>query len=114
MMFAPAKGDLQGVLMNETTLAYEWAGPGKVIFSFAQRGYAISAHFSSDKKGLRHLKLAINDFCAWVFKKYKWCRMIFAMLKRPSVGRLIKKCEFNHFANKGDINIYVRLRPWVA
>jgi len=95
--------------MNETTLAYVWSGPGRVIASFAQRGYAISAHFSSDKQGLRHLKSAINDFCVWIFNKYDWCRMVFAKITKPSVERLVRKCRFVHFADLGDFRVYMRL-----
>ena len=112
MMFYPATGDLQDILINDTTLVYGWEGEGRVIASFAQRGNAISAHFSSDKKGLRNLKPAINDFCDWIFYNYGWCTMIFAMIKKPSVERLVKKCWFTYLVSKGDIQIYVRLRPW--
>ena len=110
MTFSPAKDNLQGVLMNETMLAYVWTGPGRIIVTFAQRGYAISAHFASDKKGLRHLKLAINEFCEWIFKRYNWCRMVFAMITMPSVERLVKKCGFVHIADQNEIKIYVRVK----
>lgn len=113
-MFSLVKDDLQGVLMNKVNLACVWSGPGRVIFSFARRGQGMSAHFSSDKKGLRHIKAAINDFCVWIFENYRWCRMIFAMITKPSVERLVKKCLFTYLARQNDIRIYVRLKPWAV
>jgi hypothetical protein len=96
--FKRAHGDLQGVVMSPNNIAVEWDGPGRILFSFAQRGEAISIHFSSDKKGLRHIKEAINDFCDWIFYVCEWCEMILAFIKNEtkSVVRLVKKLGFFH------------------
>ncbi len=91
-------------------MAVEWGGPGKVVASYAMRGNAISAHFASDKKGLRHIKSAIEDFCAWIFDTYKWCTMILAMIERPSVTRIVRKCGFKHVIDNQGYKIYARCR----
>lgn len=106
----PAKGDLMGVLMTPNNIAIERIGEGRIIASYAQRGNAISVHFASDKKGLRHIKPAINEFCQWAFEKYEWCTMILAMIKIPSVERLVLKCGFSYLTSQNDINIYMRVR----
>lgn len=110
MMFTPVTENLLGVLVTEHTLSYLWGGPGRVICSFSQRGNAISVHFSSNKEGLRHIKPAINDFCMWTFKRFDWCTMILAQIKKPSVARIVKKCGFFHVADINDIKVYSRVR----
>lgn len=110
--FKAASGDLMGVLMTPPRVAIEWVGPGRVVFSFTQLGEAISAHFSADKKGLRYLKQAIEDFCEWAFEAFDWCRMILAIVGKPSVVRLIKKCGFSHVTDIDDNMVYTRLKSW--
>jgi hypothetical protein len=111
-MFSPATSDLLGVLQTDNTVAYVWSGPGRIIASFSQRGNSIAAHFASNKKGLRHIKTAINDFCQWAFDQYKWCTMVLAQIKKASVARLVEKCGFFHVANIKDLTIYARARKW--
>lgn len=110
--FRRATGDLMGVAMSPNNIAVEWKGPGEIIFSFAQRGQAMSAHFSANKKGLRHIKEAINDFCKWIFDICEWCKMILAVIKikKNSVVRLVKKCGFSHVIDAKGHTIYARAR----
>lgn len=109
-MFKPANDNLMGVKMTPNNIAVEWTGEGRIIASYAERGNAISAHFASDKQGLRHIKSAINDFCQWIFNKYEWCTMVLAMIKKPSVERVVLKCGFSYLASQNDINVYMRVR----
>ena len=111
--FKVADGDLMGVLMSPQNVAVEWIGPGRIVCSFAQRGQAVSAHFSSDRRGLRHLKSAINDFCNWVFGAFEWCSMVIAIINKPSVVRLVKKCGFSHVIDVEDNTVYARSK-WVV
>lgn len=112
-MFIPPECELP-VFQTANTLVVQWSGPGCVVFSYAQRGKGINAHFSSDKEGLRHLKAAIEDFCGWIFNTYTWCEFIFAMIKKNSVVRLVKKCGFTHLIDHGGYTVYMRPKPWVV
>lgn len=98
------------VAHNENYQLCKWKGDGNIVFSYAKRGKAINANFSSDKKGLRHIKTAINEFCCTVFNQYEWCKMIFAMINKDSVVRLVKKCGFVKLLDFCHGVIYVRLR----
>ena len=86
----------------------EWAEAGKrVVFSYAQQGNAITIHFACEKDALRDVKAAIVDFCEWAFWGYRWCEMIFAMIGRPSIERIAKKCGFVWLTQTNDLEIYV-------
>lgn len=98
-----------GLPTNEHHLVFRWARKDcKVLFSVTKRGEAASCHIASDKKGLRQLKKAIEEWCLFVFWLFDWCKMILAQVLRPSVGRLITKCGFNEVAHIGDVKVYVR------
>lgn len=84
-----------------------WLGPEDVMFSYAQRGKAMSCHFATDK-GQRHLRTAIDDFIRWVFLHYRWCRMILAQVKTPSVERLLKKMNFKFVIEAQGYRVYQR------
>lgn len=106
--FRMAEGDLLGVQKRSHHVAIEWIGPGRIIFSFAQRGQAMSAHFASDKAGLRHLKTAIDDFCQWVFESLDDIDMVLAIMTLPSVVRLVQRCGFLYVLTDEDREIYAR------
>lgn len=110
--FKRVQRDLLGVAMSSNNIAVLWDGPGRIILSFAQRGASISAHFASNKEGLRHIKQAINDFCEWIFSICEWCMMILAVIKRnrPSVVRLIRKLHFFHVVTINEHIIYARVK----
>ncbi len=109
-MFKKASGDLMNLPVSDKTIAVEWAGEGRILASYAMRGRALSAHFASDKKGLRNLKKAIDDFCSWAFNKYEWCTMILAVIKKKSVVRLVKKCGFMPVGYNKDVTVYARVK----
>lgn len=108
-MFKLAEGDLLGLPTNENHINVEWE-ERRVLFSMTRRGDALSCHFTSDKDGLRHIKSAIHDFCNWAFSIFKWCKMIIALIKKPSVARLVSKCGFSHIGNNDSAAIYVRVK----
>lgn len=110
-MFRPAFHceDLLGIATDADHEIFRWLG-ARVFFSCCQKGHALSAHFSADKHGIRHLKQAISDFCAWAFDVLPWCRMIFACIVLPSVERLVIKCGFTFLETLDDLQIYVRVR----
>jgi hypothetical protein len=112
-LFEPYSGDLIGLPTSENHLVFRWAEPGcKVLFSITQHGKSASCHFASDKRGLRHLKRAFNEFCEFVFDQYEWCKMIIAKIDRKSVCKLVEKCGFALVLERSNKYIYVRVRSW--
>ena len=107
--FFPYHGYLMGLPTNENHLVFRWKGPGKVLFSVAQKGEAVSCHFASDKKGLRHLKQACDEFVKFVFFLFDWCKMVLAHVARDSIGRLIMKIGFIPLGDSDQGTVYVRL-----
>ena len=95
-MIYALSGDNLGVCHDEDYRIVEWRGNGRVVFAYAQKGKAMTAHFAAEKSALRQIKPAINEFCEWVFKEYPWCKMILANVGTKSVVRLINKCGFEH------------------
>lgn len=108
LKFEPYDGDLMGLYVDENHHVIKWTGPGTILFSLSRRGNAISAHFASDKQGLRHLKQAIEDCFHHVVWAFDWCTMVLAQVKSPSVGRLVEKCDFVPIATAGEYTIYMR------
>lgn len=99
-----------GLATDENHLVFRWIKPDcKVLFSAGQKGNAMSCHFASDKRGLRRLRQAINEFCVFVFYAFPWCRMILATVNVPSVARLLPDCDFEHIGDCDDCKIFMRL-----
>lgn len=67
----------------------------------------MSCHFATDD-GQRYIKGAIEDFIAWIFKHYSWCRMILAQVKTPSVARLLLRMGFEFVIERDGYKIYQR------
>ena len=111
--FFPYEGDTGNLLVDKNHLVFQWGGPGFVLFSVSRRGNAASCHFACDKKGLRHLKQAIDEFVEFVLWIFDWCDMVMAQIKKPSVDRIVKKCGFFAIAKAEEITVYVRPRKWV-
>ena len=85
---------------------------GHVVFSFAQKGNALTIHFASDKIGLRRVKKALNAFCTMLFQSYEWLEMIYGIIDKDKSGvqKVARKCGFAHCADDASHNIYVRKR----
>jgi len=109
--FVLHKGDPESLIKNDTYLCFNAVGT-EIYFSAAQLGNAMTCHFTTDKAGLRQIKEACEDFCAYIFRHFGWCRMIIAYVLRPSVGRMIEKIGFVKFAKSDEGVAYMRVRPW--
>jgi hypothetical protein len=108
-MFRPVTETL-GVPLDENHGLVEWFDGGAiVVFSFARRGNALDCHFAANKKALRHLRQAFNDFCELVKNEVEWCTMIVSIVIKSSVKRLVSKCGFNHLLSNDEYSIYVRV-----
>lgn len=100
-----------GLPVTDNHMIFRWRHPDcKVLFSVTQMGEAVSCHFASCPKGLRHLKKAIDEWCQFVFQALDWCTMVIAQVVKPSVGRLIEKCGFSQVAEVDGLMIYTRCR----
>ena len=102
-MLTPYTGELNGLCTNGTHLVYRWDNEDcKILFSMTRRGNGMSCHFSSDKKGLRKLREAMEDADSFIYKNFAWCEMVFANVSLKSVERLIKRIGFVYMANSDD------------
>lgn len=95
------------VYIDGNHLTALWLGPEDVMFSYAKRGKAMSCHFATDN-GQRYMREAIDEFITWVFRHYRWCRMILAQVKVPSVGRLLERIGFQFVIEHDGYRIYQR------
>ena len=102
--------DLYGLYMDENYIALTYGD--NIRFSFADRGKAISAHFSANKQGLREIKPAIGAFCRWAFNEYG-ADMVLATVKKKSVCRLVERCGFTRAGSTDNCNVYWR-KSWVV
>lgn len=105
--------DWLGIAHDENHAVFRWS-EGRVFFSCCEKGEALSAHFSTDREGIRMLKPAIDEFCSWAFDVMPWCKIIFACITRPSVERLVVKCGFSFLEAREGLQIYMRVRQWAA
>ena len=109
MGFSEYNGDLMGLPTNENHRVYRWDRDDcKVLFSVTRRGCAAVGHFASDKRGLRHLKDAINQFTALCMVDFDWCKMVISLNERESIRKLLKRIGFVPVADYGHYNIMMR------
>jgi hypothetical protein len=111
--FVEYTGDLIGLPTDDNHLIFKWNKSNcKILFSAAQQGGGMSIHFASDKKGLRKIEQAGNEFCNFIFENFPWCTMIMAKIKKSSVERLALKCNFIPLFKdeKTGVKIYGRLK----
>lgn len=113
--FAPYDGDLMGLMTTPDHLVFRWNVPHcTILFSMTQQGQSANCHFASDKRGLRHIREAIDKFVRFVFSACDWCKMVIANVQRPSVCRLIRKVGFKWVAEVQGMQIYARAKEWAA
>lgn len=94
-MFGIYSGDLMNLPTDENHLVYRWVRDDcKILFSVTKKGDAASCHFASDKRGLRFLSQASDEFCEFCFKHYWWCNNILANVGRPSITKMLKRIKF--------------------
>lgn len=109
----PCDPNKNGLIHNQNHVVYRWdRNDCNVYFSVTKLDNVISAHFSSDKEGLKLMKDAIEECFEFLMDEYKWCEKIAGLVKRESVGRLIEKCGFvkKAYNEEQDIHIYERER----
>lgn len=100
-----------GVAKIPEAMLVEWReGSGRVVFSYARQGNALSAHFACGKESLRMVKDAINDWCEWALWAYPWAEMIFAVIGIKSVERIVKKCGFEFLTEREGFRVFVRYK----
>ncbi len=109
MQIVPLCGSDLNVPRNQNYLVVETDNP-RIVFSYSQKGKAITAHFACPPESRRHIKPAINAFCEWVFLSYGWCKMIFACTEYSSIGRIIRKCGFKLLDEFNECDVYVKER----
>lgn len=111
-MIIDLQGDSLNVTKNDHYRVVEWNDHGRVVFSLTRKGKAMLCHFGAEKKALRYLQQAFNDFIEWVFDCYQWCTMILAtiVISKPSIVKLVKKCHFKYVSTVAGGSIYTRLR----
>jgi hypothetical protein len=109
-MIYPLSGDDLGVAKDDKHVLFEWHEHGRVVFSATQHGEAMSCHFAAEKKALKYVKIAIEEFINFVFQKCEWCKMIIAIVKVKSVERLLPKCNFQLVAELNEHSIFERVR----
>lgn len=111
LAFVQYDGDLMGLTVTENHLVFRWnVDHCTVLFSMTRQGRSANCHFASDKRGLRHVKEAIDQFVQSVFRTCDWCEMVVANVNRPSVGRMIEKVGFVPFSDSKTGTFYMRLR----
>ena len=66
MCFLEYNGDMMGMYSNDKHLNFKWDS-ANILFSMCRQGNAVVCNFASDKKSLRKLKIAINEFIDFVF-----------------------------------------------
>ena len=111
MIFTKLKNNDLGVYHDENYRMVECC-EGHIVFSFAKKGKAMTAHIASDKIGLRNIKQAINSFCLWLFQQYRECKMIYAAIAKElkSMMRIVIKCGFDYLIDDSKHRIYVRAK----
>lgn len=109
--FEEYTGDLLGLPTSANHLNFRWREPDcLVLFSVCQQGKAASCHFFSDKKGLRRLREAIEQWVSFVFWLFDWCDMVIAKVLKKNIGKLLVNCGFCCVAEMGNFSLYVRAR----
>ena len=94
---------------NDNYLYFKWNKPDcNVVFSVTRKGNGAMCHFKSDKKGLRKLKQALNEWCEFCFWLFDWCEMIIATIRPSSVKKLAEKCEFKKVLDSNNLSLYIR------
>lgn len=111
VMFYLYQGDTMGIETNEKHLIYRWGNLDcKILFSICRRGNSASCHFASDKRGLRLLKKACNEFVDFVLNKYRWCKNVVAVVNKKSVCRLVEKIDFELLGYANGSSVYMRVK----
>lgn len=101
--------EMNGLYWTENYEVWRWS-EANVYVSLTRQGDALVCHFSADRKALRHLRKAVNEFYWHALDEMPWCKMLIGCIKRDSVVRLMKSCGFWHVVDRKDVKIYARYR----
>ena len=109
--FYQYSGDLIGLPTDRNHLNFRWSESDcKVLFSVSRQGNGASCHFASDKRGVKKVRQAINEFCEFVFDIFPWCEMIIAKMAKRIV-KIVRECGFEKLTEVGEVQVYIRRRP---
>jgi hypothetical protein len=112
--FMPYYGKVDSVERQENYLNFIWAEPDcTVIYSVTRQGNGATSHFTSDKRGLRKLEQALNEWCEFCFWLFDWCEMVIAKIDKSSIKKLAERCGFEHVKSQGNRSLYIRRPKWV-
>ena len=65
-------------------------------------------HIGAVGRNKRFLRVAINQFCEFIFNEYRWCDRITACVTMQSVKNLILKCGFVRFFNINEKEVFIK------
>ncbi len=89
-----------GLAINSNHRVYEWSNNGySVYFSATSHGDAIAIHLAASRDNRRCLRLAVNEFCGYIFDQFKWCDVILGAIVSASVVNLANKCGFAYLTD---------------
>ena len=102
--------DLMNLPIAENYLVFEWMeGDARILYSITQQGKGINVHFASNRPGLRYLKEVSKDFTRFVFEKFTWCRMMFALVQMSVAEKIAKYCGFRFMMIKKVEDEYIKV-----
>jgi hypothetical protein len=111
--YLPYSGEINHVKHPENYLNFKWREPGSnVIFSVTRQGNGATSHFTSDRRSLRKMQQALNEWCEFCFWLFDWCEMVIAKIDKPSIRRLAEQCGFEHVVSQGNKSLYIRRSKW--
>lgn len=113
-MFFPYNGYVGELPMNENYLAFKWDKPGThVLFSACQQGKGIRSHFTADKKSLRYMKKALNEWNDFCFELFKDSDVLYAIIpkERKGIIRLAKACGYKILTEFKGIQVLIKEKP---
>lgn len=93
---------------SENYLFFEWLDG--VYFTAAMLGEAMTIHIAAERNSIGKLRDAANEFCEYLFNRFKWCKMILGIIKPQSVVNLSLKCGFGIVGFAGEHTVVARLR----
>lgn len=110
-MFYIYTGDNMDIPTDDNHIVYRWGNPKcKVLFSLCKRGDSAACHIASDKKGLRFLKGACNEFFDFIMSNFDWCKRVIVAIELPSVCRMVKKIGFELLGYADNSSLYMRVK----
>ena len=96
---------------DKNHLVFRWCRDEcKILFSVCKRGDAASCHIASDKKGLRLLRLACNEFFDFIMLEFQWCNKVMVAVNKKSICRMVEKIGFELLGKVDNSFLYMRAK----